>query len=81
MAMCTTSEITIRELDRRSTGGIDVRLLWNPRKNSVLVAVDDERSGDRFAFEVDGADALEAFQHPYAYAAPPRSPAEAVVVT
>jgi hypothetical protein len=66
--METTSEIGIRELDRRSHDGIDVTLLWNSRTNRLLVVVEDERNGDSFSFDADAADALEAFRHPYAYA-------------
>jgi hypothetical protein len=66
--MWTGSEITVHELDRRSAHGIDVRLLWSPRTNRVLVAVDDELRGASFELEVDGARALDAFHHPYAYA-------------
>ena len=59
----------IRELDRRRGDGIDVALLWDSRTNRVLVAVEDEREGDSFELEVSAADALDAFRHPYAYAA------------
>jgi hypothetical protein len=66
--MHTTSASGVRELDRRSNHGIDVTLLWNPRTNHVFVAVEDERAGDWFRIDVDAANALDAFQHPYAYA-------------
>lgn len=68
--MRTTSEISeigVRELDRRSGDGIDVALLWNPRTNHVSVAVDDGRLGESFELEIDPANALDAFRHPYAY--------------
>lgn len=65
--------MTIRELDHRYSDGIDVRLLWNSGTDRVIVRVDDERLGESFELEVDGADALDAFQHPYVYAG--RSPA------
>jgi hypothetical protein len=68
MTMHTTPEINARELDRRRNDGIEVRLLWNPHTNRVSVAIDDERSGESFELEVDSADALAAFHHPYAYA-------------
>jgi hypothetical protein len=32
------------------------------------VSVHDQRSGEIFVLEVPGADALDAFNHPYAYA-------------
>jgi len=63
-----TSEIGVRELDSRSNDGIDVTLLWNPRTNQLFVAVKDERRGDSFELDIDPADALDAFRHPYAFA-------------
>ncbi len=65
--MSTTFETGMRELDRRSNDGIDVTLLWEPRTNRVLVAVVDERGDVSFELEVDPANALDAFRHPYAY--------------
>jgi hypothetical protein len=66
-----TPEVAVRELDRRANNGIDVRLLWNSRTNRVSVAVEDERCGESLRFEVDAAEALAAFHHPYAYGAAP----------
>ena len=60
-------DTTMRELDCRSGDGIEVRLLWEQRSDSVFVAVADERTGDRFRICIDPAAALDAFQHPYAY--------------
>jgi hypothetical protein len=65
----TTAENRYRELDRRSSNGIDVRLLWDPASNRVSVAVDDGRGGRSFRLDVASDDALDAFHHPYAYAA------------
>ena len=64
--MSTTSETELRELNRRSHDGINVRLLWNARTKRHSVALKDERSGKSFEFEVDSADALAAFHHPFA---------------
>jgi hypothetical protein len=59
----------VRELDFRSSDGTEVRLLWNSRTERVSVTVHDGPVGESMAFEVDPADALRAFHHPYAYAA------------
>jgi hypothetical protein len=60
----------LRELDHRSSDGIDVWLLWREHDNRVLVAVSDERTGERFRLEVrDDEQPLDVFHHPYAYAA------------
>lgn len=66
--MDNTPEIGIRELDRRQSDGIDVRLLWDSRTDTIMIAVEDEKTEDSFEVEVDAADALDAFRHPYAYA-------------
>jgi hypothetical protein len=66
--MLITSHTPHRELDHRNGDGIDVTLLWDPHTDRVSVAVIDERTGEVLTFGVDGADALAAFQHPYAYA-------------
>jgi hypothetical protein len=57
-----------RELDRRTSDGIDVRLLWDAETDRVSLALSDERSGQSFTFEVDPSEALTAFHHPFAYA-------------
>jgi hypothetical protein len=61
---------TMTELDRRTTDGIDVRLLWSPEDGRVVVAVDDAKTGEAFTVEVPERDkALEVFRHQYAFAA------------
>jgi len=58
-----------RELDFRSNDGLEVTLLWQPETDSVTVAVFDAKNGDDFDLDVEPADAMDAFHHPYAYAA------------
>jgi hypothetical protein len=65
--MSTTSQIGARELDHRSNDGIDVTLLWSPHTNRVWVAIADARADEAFELDIEPADALDAFQHPYAY--------------
>ena len=68
--MTATATPLTRELDRRYSDGIEVRLLWRPHDDTVLVAVSDARTDEAFAIEVrDGEKAHEVFHHPYAYAA------------
>ena len=58
------------ELDERESNGIRVTLIWNRATNCVSVLVYDEKSQDAFALEVsEGDDALDIFNHPFAYAA------------
>jgi hypothetical protein len=57
------------ELAHRTNAGIDVYLFWNEPTGRVTVGVTDMRTDDSFELEVDGRQALDAFNHPYAYAA------------
>jgi hypothetical protein len=66
----TIKELTERrELAHRTNDGFDVTLFWSKASNRVTIAVFHARSATALEFEVDGADALDAFNHPYAYAA------------
>jgi len=58
-----------RELAARESDGIHVLLLWNPEENALTVSVEDARVGDRFQLAVAPERALDAFYHPFAYAA------------
>ena len=58
-----------RELAARDSDGIHVLLLWHPRENALTVSVEDARVGDRFQVDVAPDRALDAFYHPFAYAA------------
>jgi hypothetical protein len=58
-----------RELARRESHGLAVRLVWDPSNDAVTVSVTDSRTGDRFQLAVDRQRALDAFYHPFAYAA------------
>jgi hypothetical protein len=69
-----TTAFAVRELDRRSTDGIDVRLLWSPRDERVLVAVNDAKTGAAFTITVrEHERALDVFHHPFAYASERRN--------
>lgn len=59
----------VRELDRRQSDGIDVRLRWNQTDDLVVVAVFDAKTGDAFELRAAPHQALDVFHHPYAYAA------------
>ena len=58
-----------RELAERDSDGIHVLLLWHPRENTLSVSVEDTRVGDQFDIAVAPDRALDAFYHPFAYAA------------
>ena len=67
--MTTSAATDRRELAHRSTNGIDVTLLWTKARNVVTIAVVDSHSGEELEFDIAGFRALDAFNHPYAYAA------------
>jgi hypothetical protein len=60
----------LAELASRETHGLEVTLLWDKRDERLVVVVDDARTGTSFALLArDGKEALDAFYHPFAYAA------------
>jgi hypothetical protein len=67
--MSTTTLNHLKELAHRANDGVEVALYWNRATNALTVVVDDSRSGDLFEIEVAPQNALDAFNHPYAYAA------------
>ena len=58
-----------RELDARTGEGIDVRLFWHPATDIVSISVFDSTREESFELVVASAEALDAFHHPFAYAA------------
>ena len=58
-----------RELAKRRSGTADVLLLWHPESERVELAVCDLATGADFHLDVAPDSAIDAFYHPYAYAA------------
>jgi hypothetical protein len=57
-------------LAERKNPGIQVTLLWTEDTDTVAVLVRDDGNDDQFELSVEpGANALQIFEHPYAYAA------------
>jgi hypothetical protein len=67
--MTATTPTKRRELAHRSSDGIEVSLFWTKSSDRIAIAIIDTRSDESLDFEVDGRLALDAFNHPYAYAA------------
>ncbi len=65
----TTTGQDWRELAQRHADGLQVTLLWSHSADRVKVAVADLRHGGSFDVPVPPAAALDAFAHPFAYAA------------
>jgi hypothetical protein len=69
MTLTTDTHRIERELAHRTSNGVEVTLLWLPADDRLVVSVVDARLGEAFEIDVDAAEALDAFHHPYAYAA------------
>ena len=65
----TAGTTAARELAVRESDGVRIVLLWHPRDGAVSVSVEDARADHRFELAVERERALEAFYHPFAYAA------------
>jgi hypothetical protein len=59
-----------RELAQRSSGTDEVLLVWHPANDCVELFVRDRETGGGFRIAVDPRHAIDAFNHPYAYAPP-----------
>jgi hypothetical protein len=57
-----------RELASRENNGLAIALLWSKAADQVKVTVVDGRLEEEFEFDVERAEALPAFYHPFAYA-------------
>ena len=58
----------LRELARRTAGGVEVTLLWNRHDNSVIVSLWNPAQGAYLQFDAELHRARDAFNHPYPYA-------------
>jgi hypothetical protein len=58
-----------RELAHRSDEGLEVSLLWKETTAELIVTVLDARSGELLEVAAQPENALEVFNHPYAYPA------------
>ena len=68
MVDTTTTDLFPQELDFRAANGLEVTLLWSKPTNRLTVSVTDTNTGESFQVAVQPQDALDAFNHPYAYA-------------
>lgn len=67
------SQTTTGESSRAGRAmGLQISLVWSRSADGVKVTVLDERLRESFDIHVEGADALPAFHHPFAYAAAAR---------
>lgn len=68
--MTTLTATDVRELARRTSGGLDIRLLWNARDNSTTIEIWRQELGVvPLRSDVPPNLALDAFHHPFLYLA------------
>jgi hypothetical protein len=66
----TPADLARVVLAERKNAGIQVTLLWTEDTNAVVVLVRDDGTDDQFELSVEpGANAMDTYEHPYAYAA------------
>ena len=69
MASTDATHQPYRELAHRANDGVEVVLFWQHATGELTVSVSDERSGAYFELAAEPDQALDVFNHPYAYAA------------
>ena len=69
MAISDTTTSRFRELTGRTHDGVEVVLFWHELTGELIVCVSDERSGSYFELAAEPENALDVYDHPYAYAA------------
>lgn len=69
MSPTTAIEPLPEELAYRSSDGLEVSLIWGQSDDSLFVVVFDAGTNTSFGLSVERGAALDAFYHPYAYAA------------
>jgi hypothetical protein len=57
----------LRELAYRASDGIEVALFWHEVTGELIVFVSETRSGVYFELAPEPDQALDVFEHPYAY--------------
>jgi hypothetical protein len=67
MTQQTATDTLFEELAHRENNGIDVTLLWRRTDNHLSVYVVDDRTGAVYEISVRPHQALDAFEHPFAY--------------
>ena len=60
--------VPARELALRQSGSVEILLLWHPEADRVELSVRDVTTDVGFDVEVEPGNAIDAFNHPYAYA-------------
>jgi hypothetical protein len=66
--MTTAIAVEFRELDRRINDQVEVALEWCAETNQIRIAVIDHKiNSGQICVTVPNENALDAFEHPFAY--------------
>jgi hemolysin activation/secretion protein len=65
-----TVEKEMRELAHRVGDGFEVSLLWGEEDGALKVVVQNWRTDERFEVAARADNALDVFNHPFAYRGP-----------
>jgi hypothetical protein len=57
----------VKELAYRAGAGVEVALFWSEDDGRLSVVVNDWQSGDAFEIDASRENALDVFNHPFAY--------------
>ena len=68
MTEASKEPIVFVELDTRQDAGLTVSLEWNRDAGNTRIVVADSRDESLLVFGVPGANAGDAFRHPFRYA-------------
>ena len=68
MTAATKEPVVFVELDKRQDAGYTVSLEWDRDTGETQIVVADIRDESLLVFPVPGANAGEAFRHPFRYA-------------
>ena len=68
MTEASKEPIVFVELDTRQDAGLTVSLEWNRDAGNTRIVVADSRDESLLVFCVPGANAGDAFRHPFRYA-------------
>lgn len=57
-----------KEIDSRTNDGHNIQLLWDDETNETTIRIEEFNPPKVIRFQVLGSQAMQAFNHPYAFA-------------
>jgi hypothetical protein len=69
MTITAFTQTARRELANRRNGGLEITLYWHAGDDSISIDIHQEATEETMSFPVPADQALDAFDHPFAYLA------------